>query len=83
MIDLKQATEATSEVIAHVVDLFEYHQWNEQQLEHAYPVSVRLQLAYVEILKHVPPCADRTRALNCLTDAKMLSNSAITHGGRY
>ena len=63
-------------------DLFTYHPWTDAQIDKGAKVKEELKKAYLAILVHVPACPSRTRALNCLTDARMLANAAISFNGR-
>lgn len=58
-----------------------YAFWTEPQCSQAKPVREALEAAYFAILTNVPSSPARTRALNCLTDARMLANQAITFEG--
>lgn len=82
-VDLNRATGATPEVIGEVRNLFEYHPWDKEQGDKGEAVRNALASAYRAIIESVPPCPTRTRALNMLTDARMLANAAITFKGRY
>jgi hypothetical protein len=82
-VDLTRATALGPEVVKTVDDLFIYHPWAEEQIARGSAVRSALQDAYEMIIEVVPPCPTRTRALNCLTDARMLANAAITHKGKY
>lgn len=82
-VNLVLAEKLTEEVIAEVDNLFEYHPWDEEQKCAGQVVRSVLADAYKQILKWVPPCPTRTRALNKLVDARMDCNAAITHRGRY
>ena len=66
-----------------VEDCFTYHSWTPDQVEKGNAVHLALQKAFMTILMKVPPCADRSTALRKLREARMDSNSAITHDGRY
>ena len=82
-IDLSRATSADSMVLTEIDNLFQYHAWDTAQIENGKRVRHALSDAYATIINEVPPCPTRTRALNMLVDARMLSNAAITHKGRY
>jgi hypothetical protein len=75
--------EEMSEAALVVVDMFQYHPWNEDQIAAGNEVRDHLAIAYSTILKHVPPGPDRSVALRKLREARMDANSAITHGGKY
>lgn len=80
--DLKRLTGGNEEEIERAIkELFTYRRWTTEQEKRSAPVSEALQLAYKTILLNVPASPSRTRALNCLTDARMLANQAITFGG--
>jgi hypothetical protein len=66
-----------------VDELFTYAAWDEDQKLAGKHVVDSLKAAFMEILIHVPPSPTRTRSLNCLVDARMLANAAITHKGKY
>ena len=79
-----QRADGTEEGLAEQVhDLFTYHKWDDKQVLKGQHVRGALEDAYVAIIKNVPPCPTRTRALNMLVEARMLANAAITHGGKY
>ena len=69
--------------LANVDHAFTYHPWSEDQAERGRAVTAALIEAARTILRNVPECPTRTRALNNLIDARMLANAAITHEGRY
>jgi len=81
--DITRATELTSEVFDVVRDMFEYHPWNDEQKNHGVVVRKALEDAFLEVLKHVPSCPDRSAALRKIREARMDCNSAITHNGKY
>lgn len=62
---------------------FTYHPWNLDQKDDGDQVREALITAAKTILRNVPESPTRTRALNCLVDARMLANAAITHRGRF
>lgn len=62
-------------------ELFSYHSWDEAQKHQGDNVRDALKEAYIAVIKSVPPCATRTRALNMIVDARMLANAAITFEG--
>jgi hypothetical protein len=64
-------------------DIFEYHPWDEDQISCGADVKKALAEAFRVVVISVPPCPTRTRALNAITDARMLANAAITHRGKY
>jgi hypothetical protein len=63
-------------------ELFDYHPWNEEQKRQGEWVNRTLKHAYQTIVEYVPVSRSRTRALNALTDARMLANQAITFKGK-
>lgn len=65
-----------------VESLFAFQPWDDEQQEAGKYVREALADAYLAILTTVPPCPTRTRALNALTDARMLANQAITFKGQ-
>lgn len=83
-VDLTRATDSADPNVAEAIhDLFEYHAWDEKKIGNGKAVRNALASAYGAIINSVPPCPTRTRALNMLTDARMLANAAITHEGKY
>ena len=66
-----------------LVDMFQYHPWDENQQASGLIVRAALLEAARAIVQHVPPCADRSVALRKIREARMDANSAITHKGRY
>ena len=64
-------------------DVFEYHKWDDNQIELGRRVRVVLSGAFAQIIENVPPCPDRTVALRKIREARMDCNSAITHNGKY
>ena len=78
-----ETTEENSvEVDREVENLFGYHPWTDEQKDAGKPVCEALAEAYKAILAHVPSSPTRTRALNAITDARMLANQAITFNGQ-
>ena len=69
--------------LANVEDAFQYHPWSLHQKEAGDQVREALVMAAKVILRVVPPGPDRSVALRKLREARMDSNSAITHGGRF
>jgi len=69
--------------LANVEDAFQYHPWSLHQEEAGDQVREALVMAAKVILRVVPPGPDRSVALRKLREARMDSNSAITHGGRF
>lgn len=66
-----------------VDEAFRYQPWQQYQQETGDMVREALVAAAKAILRVVPESPSRTRALNCLTDARMLANQAITFNGRF
>jgi acyl carrier protein phosphodiesterase len=64
-----------------VQELFTYREWTEEQKASGKRVKDFLAEAYKAIIINVPSCPARTRALNALTDARMLANQAISFNG--
>ena len=64
-----------------IEEVFRYHPWSTEQRQAGEYVKKALMTAYVAILVNVPSCPSRTRALNMLTDCRMLANRAITFQG--
>lgn len=81
--DFTRAVGISPGVEAAVRDAFEYHPWNQTQIEHGKSVRDALITAVLEIIRYVPPCPDRTTAIRKIREARMDCNSAITHGGKY
>lgn len=82
--ELNRATAATitdAELEVLTNDLFTFKPWNDEKIAKGGEVKDALKEAYKLIIKNVPSCPTRTRALNCLIDARMLANAAITFDG--
>lgn len=71
------------EVEKAIDDAFEYHPWNEEQIQAGHGVRAALAKAVKVIVAMVPPGPDRTTAIRKIREARMDANSAITHGGKY
>lgn len=72
-----------SEGIEQALDyIFTYHPWSDEQVCQGNQIRQALKNAYREILIQVKPGPMRTRALNMLTDCRMLANQAITFPGQ-
>lgn len=78
--DRNRRTEITDEEVA---DLFDYHPWDAAKVTAGNEVRKALGAAFSVVIRHVPPCPDRTTALRKIREARMDANSAITHGGRF
>lgn len=61
----------------------QYHPWGVEQLEAGNQCRESLTAAIRTILRTVPNCPLRTRAINHLVDARMIANAAITFRGRF
>jgi hypothetical protein len=61
--------------------LFRYEPWHPDKIEMGNKVRDALIVAYEAIVNNVPACPARTRAMNALTDCRMLVNQAITFDG--
>lgn len=81
--DVNRAPELTPEIERIVDDMFEYHDWSEEQTRRGRNVREVLAHAVKAIVATVPPSPDRTVAIRKLREARMDCNSAITHGGKY
>lgn len=75
--------EDAAEIEKLVDDMFDYHPWNEEQIQQSKAVLETLKVAVLAIVVNVPPSPDRTVAIRKLREARMDCNSAITHGGKY
>lgn len=64
-----------------VDELFTFHAWTPGMVQEGQQIREDLAKAYKAILLLVPSSPSRTRALNCLTDCRMLVNTAITFNG--
>lgn len=62
---------------------FTYQKADRQQLEHFAIVREALIAAGKAMLRVVPPCMDRTLALERLRECRMWANSAISFHGRF
>lgn len=83
MPDFMRATEVTPDVEAAIVDAFQYHPWDADKIAK----GEKIRAAGVEFVKaivaNVPPCPTRTVAIRKVMEARMDSNSAITHNGAF
>lgn len=77
------APSVTTEVDEEIERMFNYHAWDQERIDKGTKVRRALCDAVKVIIDNVPPCPQRTRAINNLVDARMLANSAITHDGRF
>ena len=80
--DFFRAMILTEEVKEQIVDAFEYHPWDADQVARGAKVRIALENAVAAIVENVPATPQRTRAINHIIDSRMLSNSAITHRGK-
>jgi hypothetical protein len=64
-------------------EVFMYHQPSHDQIGQMIRVRTVLCEAFKEVIRTVPPSADRSAALRKLREARMDCNSAITFGGKY
>lgn len=80
MVDFTRATELTDEVSAAVDDAFTYHKWEQAQISSGERVRKALAEAVKVIIANAPPCPDRSSAIRLIRQARMETNSAITHG---
>lgn len=79
---LPRTTDAAPEALDEAVqELFTYHAWNDEMVARGKTVKNALAEAYKAIILNVPSSPSRTRALNNLTDARMLANAAISFNG--
>ena len=81
--DFTRASALSPEISAQIDDAFEYHPWDEGQKERGQKVREALANAVKVIVANVPPSPDRSAAIRKIRDARMDSNSAITHSGKY
>ncbi len=82
--ELNRATSSNieePELTSLVQDLFSYRPWNEEQIAKGAIVKNALAEAYKAIILNVPSGPSRTRALNCLVDARMLANASLSFDG--
>jgi hypothetical protein len=82
-VDFTRAKTVTPEVEAAINDAFEYHKWDDAQVEQGKRVRAILAEAVKVIVRDVPPSPDRTTAIRKIREARMDCNSAISHSGKY
>lgn len=82
-VNLTSATAVNGDVDETIKNLFAYQPWTKDQEERGVKVRESLEAAFRVILENVPSCPTRTRAMNMLTDCRMLANAAITHNGKF
>jgi hypothetical protein len=63
--------------------LMDFHPWDEDKVEKAAPIRKAIGEAYKAIIINVKASPARTRALNALTDARMLAHTALTFDGAF
>jgi len=79
---LNRITDAAPEALDESVkDLFTFRPWSQEQIDRGQVIKDALAEAYKAILLNAPCSPSRTRALNCVTDARMLANQSISFGG--
>lgn len=76
-----RSEEARAELKEAVNELFTFAPWIDEQKRQGEPVNEALQAAYLAVIENVPSGPTRSRALNAITDARMLANQAITFRG--
>lgn len=81
--NLGSAQKCTDEAAAVIHDIFDYHDWDEDQKLKGSIVREALMYAVRVIIDNVPPSADRSTAIRKIREARMDANSAITHAGKY
>lgn len=64
-------------------DMFEYHQWDNEQIAKGNRVREALANAMRVIIANVPESPDRSVAIRKIREARMDANSAISHHGKY
>lgn len=69
--------------LENVAEVFQYHPWDQTQMDCGDAVRDVLTLAAKQVLRSVPPGALRVRCLELLVDARMVANAAITFRGRF
>lgn len=82
-VDFTRATELNAEVVHQIEDAFEYHAWSPEMVDRGKAVRQALIRAIMVIIENVPPGPDRSVAIRKIREARMDSNSAITHNGKY
>ena len=81
--DFTRATEVTPEVKASIEDAFKYHPWDADKNQRGEVVRKALADAVEAIVRCAPPCPDRSSAIRKIREARMDTNSAITHDGKW
>lgn len=69
--------------LENVDEVMRYQPWMPDQLAAGDVVRETLVAAVRAILRHVPRCPNRTKAINHLIDARMDANAAISFRGRF
>lgn len=82
-INLDRVAALTPEVEEEVDRMFQYQPWDAEQITQGSMVRIVLAGAVKDILRYVPPCADRSAAIRKICEARMDCNSAITFRGQY
>jgi hypothetical protein len=72
----------SNEVGCAIEKLFGCTEWSSEKDRKEEDVKLVLIDAYSVILANVPSSPSRTRALNCILDARMLANQALTFDGQ-
>lgn len=76
------ANDISQEWLVTLVDeLFAFKPWNQATIDKGAAVKEPLKAAYMAIIQNVPSSPTRTRALNMLTDCRMLVNQTLTFEG--
>jgi hypothetical protein len=83
VVDITRAKVLTPRAEQQIDDMFEYHRWTDEQVEHGKKIRQALADAVKIIIEHVPPSPDRSAAIRKIREARMDCNSAITHNGKY
>jgi hypothetical protein len=83
MMDINREKQMTPEVESAIIDMFEYHKWDDSKIDAGSAVRQALIDAVKIIVARVPPGPDRSTAIRKIREARMDANSAITHGGKY
>ena len=81
--EFTRASKLTLEIENEIEDAFEYHKWDEIQVEQGKRIRKALSHAVKVIIENSPPSPDRSSAIRKIREARMDANSAITHTGKY
>jgi len=79
--DFTEAHTLTPEVAEAVEQAFDYKQWSPDKIENGRVVRAILAQSVKVIIANVPPCPDRTRAIQKILESRMYANAGITNGG--